>query len=256
MVYGQCKKKSWSGSLMAHSKAKVDSLLAELHQTSQKVDVPQKPFKKLRGWLLHACIGIPVGWNLMGPINNALAMGQSWIHIGTNPLLKQCLWWFSHHYQDHVQMTNILQGINCWHTWVFGILQCIQACSWQHMDVGNKIHPSTNGMATRVSTRHPEACHLIWQSRRRHNKLRSQHGRGVGRIPGRWAPNIITSAGQTSLAPPDHDKICTASCTYIQVPSLCHLYPLPFTWRITNENFQRYYSHAILLTTLHLKEMT
>jgi hypothetical protein len=61
MVYGQCKKKSWSGSLMAHSKAKVDSLLAELHQTSQKVDVPQKPFKKLRGWLLHACIGIPVG---------------------------------------------------------------------------------------------------------------------------------------------------------------------------------------------------
>jgi hypothetical protein len=34
------------------------------------------------------------------------------------------------------------------------------------------------------------------------------------------------------------DKICTASCTYIHVLYLCHLYPLPFTWRITNENFQ------------------
>jgi hypothetical protein len=30
------------------------------------------------------------------------------------------------------------------------------------------------------------------------------------------------------------DKICTASCTYIHVLSLCHLYPLPFTWRITS----------------------
>jgi hypothetical protein len=35
------------------------------------------------------------------------------------------------------------------------------------------------------------------------------------------------------------DKICTALCTYIHVLSLCHLYPLLFTWRITNENFQK-----------------
>jgi hypothetical protein len=35
------------------------------------------------------------------------------------------------------------------------------------------------------------------------------------------------------------DKIRTASCTYVHVLFLCHLYPLPFTWRITNENFQK-----------------
>jgi hypothetical protein len=35
------------------------------------------------------------------------------------------------------------------------------------------------------------------------------------------------------------DKICTASCTYSHFLSLWHLYPLPFTWRVTNENFQK-----------------
>jgi hypothetical protein len=51
------------------------------------------------------------------------------------------------------------------------------------------------------------------------------------------------------------DKICTASHTYIHVLSLCHLYPLPFTWRIQMRTFKRYFSHTILLTTLHLREM-
>jgi hypothetical protein len=36
-----------------------------------------------------------------------------------------------------------------------------------------------------------------------------------------------------------NDKICTASHTCIHVLSLCHLYPLLFTWRITNEKFQK-----------------
>jgi hypothetical protein len=72
-------------------KAMVDSLLADLHQTSQKVDVPQKAFEKLRGWLQHACIGIPVGQSLMGPIDNTLTIGRCQIDIGKNPLLKQCL---------------------------------------------------------------------------------------------------------------------------------------------------------------------
>ncbi len=35
------------------------------------------------------------------------------------------------------------------------------------------------------------------------------------------------------------DKIHTASHPYIYVLSLRHLYPLLFTWRITNENFQK-----------------
>jgi hypothetical protein len=35
------------------------------------------------------------------------------------------------------------------------------------------------------------------------------------------------------------DKIHTASHTSVHVLSLCHLYPLPLTSRITNENFQK-----------------
>jgi hypothetical protein len=51
------------------------------------------------------------------------------------------------------------------------------------------------------------------------------------------------------------DKIHTASHTYVHVLSLCHLYPLWVTWRIQMRTFKRYFSHVILLTTLHLREM-
>jgi hypothetical protein len=56
-----------------------------------------------------------------------------------------------------------------------------------------------------------------------------------------------------------NDKICTASCTYINVLSLCHLYPLPFTCRITNEIFQKILfscnsSHNITLNLLLSQE--
>jgi hypothetical protein len=52
------------------------------------------------------------------------------------------------------------------------------------------------------------------------------------------------------------DKIHTDSCTYVHVLSLCHLYPFTHYLKNTNENFQkRYFSCAILLTTLHLREM-
>jgi hypothetical protein len=51
------------------------------------------------------------------------------------------------------------------------------------------------------------------------------------------------------------DKIHTASCTYVHFLSLCHLYPWLVTWRIQMRTFKRYLSHAIILTTLHLKEM-
>jgi hypothetical protein len=54
------------------------------------------------------------------------------------------------------------------------------------------------------------------------------------------------------LGPFPADKIRTASCTYIHVLSLCHLYPLPVTWRIQMRTFKRYFSRAVLLTTLHL----
>jgi hypothetical protein len=59
--------------------------------------------------------------------------------------------------------------------------------------------------------------------------------------------------GVTRFAQP---HIHTYIHTYIHVLPLCHLYPLPFTWRITNEKtFKRYFSDANLLTTLNVREM-
>jgi hypothetical protein len=52
-----------------------------------------------------------------------------------------------------------------------------------------------------------------------------------------------------SLKMMESDKIPSASCTYIHVLSLCHLYPLPVTWRLQMRTFKRYFSRAILLTT-------
>jgi hypothetical protein len=44
--------------------------------------------------------------------------------------------------------------------------------------------------------------------------------------------------------------------TYSHVLSLCHdLYPFTGYLKNTNENFQKILSRAILLTTLHLREM-
>jgi hypothetical protein len=51
------------------------------------------------------------------------------------------------------------------------------------------------------------------------------------------------------------DTLLLQQQEYIHVLSLCHLYPLPVTWRIQMRTFKRYLSHAILLTTLHLREM-
>jgi hypothetical protein len=54
------------------------------------------------------------------------------------------------------------------------------------------------------------------------------------------------------------DKIHTASCTYIHVLSFCHLYTLLVSLLEEQPQmriFKRYFSHAILLTTLHLREM-
>jgi hypothetical protein len=53
------------------------------------------------------------------------------------------------------------------------------------------------------------------------------------------------------------DKICTASCTYVHVLSLCHLYSFTIylkshKWELSKDTFA---SCATLLTTLHLREM-
>jgi hypothetical protein len=51
---------------------KVQQLTSELHQVTCKQMVPQKMFEQLRGRFCHACIGIPAGKGLMGPIDAAL----------------------------------------------------------------------------------------------------------------------------------------------------------------------------------------
>ena len=53
--------------------AKVEALLTELHQARRRGAMPEKEFEKFRGRLRHACLGIPAGRSLMGPIDNALA---------------------------------------------------------------------------------------------------------------------------------------------------------------------------------------
>jgi hypothetical protein len=51
------------------------------------------------------------------------------------------------------------------------------------------------------------------------------------------------------------DKIRTSSCTYIHFLSLCCLNPFHLLEELQMKSFKRYISHAILLTTLHLREM-
>jgi hypothetical protein len=51
------------------------------------------------------------------------------------------------------------------------------------------------------------------------------------------------------------DKMCTASCTYVHVQSLCYLYHLLLTWRVTNVNIQKILFSCTLLSTLHLRVM-
>ena len=70
---------------------KVTSLLKELHQAVRSKAMPYKAFEKLRGRLRHACIGIPAGKGLMGPIDNALAKGRGFIAIKKNPSLRTAL---------------------------------------------------------------------------------------------------------------------------------------------------------------------
>jgi hypothetical protein len=70
---------------------KVDKITAELHSTTRKAAVPRKDFEKLRGKLRHACIGLPAGKGLMGPIDAALTGDRHFIKIRDNPLLLNTL---------------------------------------------------------------------------------------------------------------------------------------------------------------------
>jgi hypothetical protein len=51
---------------------KVLKLTSELHSMARRHRVRRKDFEQIRGRLRHACIGIPAGKGLMGPIDAAL----------------------------------------------------------------------------------------------------------------------------------------------------------------------------------------
>lgn len=51
---------------------------------TRKVAVPTKEFEKLRGKHRHACIGLPAGKALMGPIDAALRGDKHFIKIRDN----------------------------------------------------------------------------------------------------------------------------------------------------------------------------
>jgi hypothetical protein len=70
---------------------KIERLISETHAMHRTGRVRRKDFEKLRGRLRHACIGIPAGKGLMGPIDGALRGNHSWIEIRRNPALKEAL---------------------------------------------------------------------------------------------------------------------------------------------------------------------
>jgi hypothetical protein len=76
-----------------------------------------------------------------------------------------------------------------------------------------------------------EACHLV-----RQNQAQIKIKVLLGMTVMCW---FLLALPFLTILRPIADRIQTASCTYIHVLSLCHLYPLPFTWRIKNENFQK-----------------
>jgi chaperonin cofactor prefoldin len=62
----------WGKACIELPQEKVDKLTAEIHRVTRKEVIPRKQFEQLRGKLRHACIGIPAGKGLMGPIDAEL----------------------------------------------------------------------------------------------------------------------------------------------------------------------------------------
>lgn len=70
---------------------KVASITEDIHAMIRKNSVPVKDFEKLRGRLRHACIGIPAGKGMMGPIDAAMRGEPHFIAIKKNPRLRTAL---------------------------------------------------------------------------------------------------------------------------------------------------------------------
>jgi hypothetical protein len=74
---------------------KVEKITAEIHRVSRKAAISRKQFEQLCGKLRHACVSIPAGKGLMGPIDAELWGAKQLIRIKTNQHLRDALWDFS-----------------------------------------------------------------------------------------------------------------------------------------------------------------
>jgi hypothetical protein len=77
--------------------------MEELHSVTRQSAIPRKQFEQLRGKLRYACIGIPMGKGLMGPINAELWGTKHLIQIKGNPQIWHAL-------QDFGTLIHILAG--------------------------------------------------------------------------------------------------------------------------------------------------
>ena len=60
---------------------KHDRIQSELHGIRHRIKTPRKDLERLQGKLRHACIGMPAGRGLLGPINAALRPSRHWIPV-------------------------------------------------------------------------------------------------------------------------------------------------------------------------------
>ena len=70
---------------------KIATITSEIRAVTRKDSIPRKRFEKLRGRLRHACIGVPAGKGLMGPIDAALQGAQRSIPIKRNAQVRDAL---------------------------------------------------------------------------------------------------------------------------------------------------------------------
>jgi hypothetical protein len=70
---------------------KHERIQSELRALRRRTKVPRKDLERLQGKLRHACIGMPAGRGLLGPIDAALRTPRHWIPVASNKALRAAL---------------------------------------------------------------------------------------------------------------------------------------------------------------------
>jgi hypothetical protein len=70
---------------------KVERIQQEIRAIVRHKQVPRRHLEKLRGRLRHACIGLPAGKGLMGPIDAALKGDKQWLPMKSNAALREAI---------------------------------------------------------------------------------------------------------------------------------------------------------------------